>query len=218
MRIIAGIHRGRTIVGPKNAETTRPITDRVKTTLFDRLCQGMHLIGADDDDGGLVLDIFAGTGTLGIEALSRGAERCIFVEQDRDALNRLKRNLGDLRLNDQAEVLPVNALRPGWVEQLPAPFPGRVRVTFLDPPYALSRDPDGMARLLPLMQTLANATEPGGVLVLRTEKQVDPPPVPGWAGPEARKYGSMKLSFYYREPPAAPDAPEAAAAPEGQPQ
>lgn len=206
MRVIGGEHRGRTILGPKDAEVTRPITDRVKTTLFDRLCQGMHLLGVEDEPDGVVLDVFSGTGTLGIEALSRGAERVAFVEQHRDALKRLEQNLQTLGLEDRADVLNTSALRPGWIEHLPAAYQGRVRVTFFDPPYAMLKEPEGWARLLPVMEAAAKVTEPGGVMVLRTERRVDVPEVAGWEGPEGREYGSMVVNYFYKSEVRGPES------------
>ncbi|MEO0586315.1 MAG: RsmD family RNA methyltransferase, partial [Planctomycetota bacterium] len=90
MRIIAGEHRGRRLVGPTDDRTTRPITDRVKEALFARLT-AMGLFG--DFEAGAVADVFCGTGSLGLEALSRGARRCVFVDRDRSALDGLRENL-----------------------------------------------------------------------------------------------------------------------------
>ena len=77
MRIIGGIHRSRHLHPPRDIHTTRPITDRVKVALFDRLWDAGLL------EGGSVLDIFSGTGSLGLEALSRGMDHCIFIERDK---------------------------------------------------------------------------------------------------------------------------------------
>ena len=90
MRIIAGTHRGRTLLAPADAETTRPITDRVKENLFNRL-HSLGVLGY-----GRVLDVFCGTGSMGLEALSRGADHCTFVDRDRDAIDRLQQNLDTL--------------------------------------------------------------------------------------------------------------------------
>lgn len=202
MRIIAGLHRGRRLHGPKDATTTRPITDRVKQSLFDRLwAKGLlpeDPFAADEvpaDERGLVVDVFAGTGSLGLEALSRGAGKCVFVEQDRDALRGLERNLDDLRLAERANVLKVNALSPGWmVHAVREP----VRIAFVDPPYAMVSEADGWSRLLPLMEGLAEAAEAGGVMVVRTPTPIDAPEVSGWSGPTAFRYGGMKVIFYER--------------------
>ncbi|MEX0652864.1 MAG: RsmD family RNA methyltransferase [Phycisphaeraceae bacterium] len=202
MRIIAGIHRGRRLLGPKDATTTRPITDRVKQSLFDRLwSQGIlpeDPRTADEepvDARGLAVDVFGGTGSLGLEALSRGIGKCVFVEQDREAVRRLEANITELGLGERSRVLRVNALTPTWVmHSLREP----ARVVFMDPPYAMVADAAGWQRLTPLLEALAERTEEGGMMVLRVPKRVDPPAVSGWEGPETFGYGSMKLSFYVR--------------------
>lgn len=190
MKIIAGKFRGRKILGPRDESTTRPITGRVRTSLFDRL---MHRGLLDDPP---VLDIFAGTGTLGLESLSRGASACLFVEQDRDAVRRLERNIETLDVADRAEVLRVDALRVSWVHQLPRPFSEGVAVAFVDPPYALLRETDGWDRLVPLLTALAEVVLPGGVMTLRTEKTADVATVEGWGEPESHTFGSQKLNLY----------------------
>ncbi|MEM6855146.1 MAG: RsmD family RNA methyltransferase, partial [Planctomycetota bacterium] len=91
MRIIAGQYRGRPLINPEDDLTTRPITDRVKENLFNRL-QSLGLLGY-----GRVLDIYCGTGSMGLEALSRGAEHCTFVDQSRDAIDKLEGNLDNLQ-------------------------------------------------------------------------------------------------------------------------
>ena len=192
MRIIAGELGGRTILGPRGQSTTRPITGRVRTSLFDRL-EHRGLLEETH-----VLDIFAGTGTLGIEALSRGAAHCLFIEQNRDALTRLKKNLDTLALSRQNDVLRVNALRPMSLAQLPRPYADGVSVIFLDPPYALLRDTDESNRLRTLMAELARFALPGAVMCLRTEKQVDEDAVNGWEGPDVHRFGSQKLHLYTR--------------------
>ncbi|MFW6059641.1 MAG: RsmD family RNA methyltransferase [Phycisphaeraceae bacterium] len=190
MKIIAGEFRGRTILGPRDQSTTRPITGRVRTSLFDRLTHR----GLLDDQP--VLDIFAGTGTLGIESLSRGASACLFVEKDRDALRRLERNIHTLDLAARTEILRLDALRVHWIHQLPRPFSEGVSVAFVDPPYALLREAGGWDRLIPLLSALATVALPEGVMVLRTEKSLDVAPIEGWGEPETHTFGSQKLHLY----------------------
>ncbi len=189
MRVIAGIHRSRVLLGPEDDQVTRPITDRVKQSLFDRL-SAMGALG-----GGAVLDIFAGTGSLGIEALSRGADHCTFVERDRSARMRLAENLAALKLMDQAAVLSSNAMAAGWLALLPHKPVGLI---FLDPPYALTEETPDLARMMELIELLAAVTEPEGVLTLRTPVAVEPPVAAGWIGPASFPYGSMALHFYER--------------------
>ncbi|WP_428681869.1 16S rRNA (guanine(966)-N(2))-methyltransferase RsmD [Sphingopyxis sp.] len=107
MRVIAGEWRGRKLLAPKN-DATRPTADRTRETLFSMLAsrvgsfEGLH-----------VADLFAGSGALGIEALSRGAEHCLFGEQDRDALDALKKNLATLEANARADVRAGSVLALG---------------------------------------------------------------------------------------------------------
>src|SRR6185369_7871918 len=97
MRIIAGRLGGRRLAAPRGS-ATRPTTDRVREALFSAL---------GDVTGALVCDLYAGTGALGIEALSRGARRAVFIESARPALAALRRNLADLDLDDAARVFPL---------------------------------------------------------------------------------------------------------------
>src|SRR3954469_11129678 len=98
MRIIAGQFRSRVILPPEDAQTTRPITDRVKQSLFDILTPLL--------EGTIVYDVFAGTGSMGLESLSRGAAHATFFEADRSALQRLKKNIASLGVEKSATVIP----------------------------------------------------------------------------------------------------------------
>ncbi len=196
MRIIAGTHRGRTIVPPKDEKTTRPIVDRVKEALFNRLVSlGMLETPADGGDPFRVIDIFSGTGSLGLESLSRGAEHCFFVERDRDATRRLEQNLTALGLTDRATVLATSAINPLWLTRLGEQ---PVRLVFLDPPYAMMKQEADRAPLAVLMTQLLPRLEEGGIVILRTH--VDDPPLdaPGYDGPMSFGYGTMILHFYQR--------------------
>lgn len=188
MRIIGGIHRSRIILGPKDAQTTRPITDRVKVSLFDRLTAMAVLEGA-------ALDIFSGTGSLGLEALSRGLDHVTFIERDRIARDLLKSNIETLRFGEQTTILSVDAFSGGWINLLPH---RPLNLVFLDPPYALMLEPKDAARIADLIARLAESVAPEGVLVLRTQESVAAPVVEGWEGPASYAYGSMTLHFYQR--------------------
>lgn len=120
MRIIAGAWRGRTIAAPKG-DATRPTADRTRETLFSMLASR---IGGFE--GLSVADLFAGSGALGLEALSRGAASCVFIEQDGAALDALRANIG--KLGAQAEVRAQSVLTLG-----PAPAP--LALILMDPPY-----------------------------------------------------------------------------------
>lgn len=200
MRIIAGEHRGRALIGPQDQKTTRPITDRVKEALFNRL----HSLGMlAEGELHHVLDIFSGTGSLGLEALSRGAEHCTFIDNDRDALTRLKQNIETLGLMERSRIANTSALNPVWAAALPR---DAVSLAFLDPPYALIEDALSRERVLVLLDTLLPKMEPAGVAVLRTPKAVPAFDRPGWDGPASFDYGSMTLHFYQR-PMGEGDAP-----------
>ena len=201
MRIIGGIHRSRQILAPKSS-VTRPITDRVKQSLFDRLWS-LGVIGPDTP-GRRVLDLFCGTGSLGLEALSRQAEHCTFVEKDRSAVELLGRNLQAMRLDEQATVLAVDVMigaGGGWQDMLgTGDAPGEVNVglIFCDPPYAMTRQAEQRVRIEKLIGELAAVTVSGGVLMLRTEANYRPNALPGWQEPQTHLYGSMGLHFYHR--------------------
>ncbi len=194
MRIIAGKHRGRRLIGPADGTTTRPITDRVKENLFNRL-HSLGVLGY-----GRVLDVFCGTGSMGLEALSRGAEHCTFVDQDRRVIAGLEQNLDALRIGrERARIVKGAALPPIWAAPLPD---GAITLALLDPPYALAADPAPLDRLL---DAIGPKLEPGGVAVLRTPADADARPVAGYDGPASFTYGGMTLHFYQRPLPDEPD-------------
>ncbi len=190
MRIIAGSLRHRTIEPPPDASTTRPITDRVKENLFNRL-HSLGLLGE-----GNVADIFAGTGTMGLEALSRGAEHCTFVERNRNIRAILERNIQTLGVADVSTVLGVDAL----VSDLPALMPRRpLTLIFCDPPYAMTADPRTMSAIADLIQRLAAVADAGAGLILRTQTPVEPPTIELWHPPRTHPYGSMAVHIYLRK-------------------
>jgi 16S rRNA (guanine966-N2)-methyltransferase len=122
MRIISGEWRGRKLVAPKN-DATRPTADRTRETLFSMLTSRVGSF-----EGLAVADLFAGSGALGLEALSRGAESCLFAEQDRDALDALKKNLISLDVGKRAD------LRVGSVMSL-GPARRTYDIVLIDAPY-----------------------------------------------------------------------------------
>ena len=125
MRILAGAWRGKALVAP-HGQTTRPTAQRMRQALFDML---MHASwgGRTLLDGATVLDAFAGTGALGLEALSRGAASAVFLENDPDALAALRTNVAACQADSRARAIRADVLRPP---------PGRFQnLVFLDPPY-----------------------------------------------------------------------------------
>ena len=137
MRIIAGQWRGRKLVAPKG-EATRPTADRTRETLFNMLASRL---GSFEDLR--VADLFAGSGALGLEALSRGAAHCLFVEQDAEALKAIRANIATLGSRDKTDV------RPGSVLALPAAT-DPLDLILLDPPYDTGAGAVALDRLLRL--------------------------------------------------------------------
>ena len=139
MRIVAGDWRGRTLVAPAG-QGTRPTADRVRQALFDML---MHAEwgGRAAIEGAVVLDVFAGTGALGLEALSRGAAHACFIENDPAALKALRANVAACQAGDRAEIVGGDVLKVGAARTGPA------SVVFLDPPYGQNLVPRALARL-----------------------------------------------------------------------
>ncbi|WP_395369922.1 16S rRNA (guanine(966)-N(2))-methyltransferase RsmD [Komagataeibacter diospyri] len=128
MRIIAGECRGRTLHAPLG-QATRPTADRVRQALFDTLAHAPWA-GTDRLRGARVLDGFAGTGALGLEALSRGAASAVFIEQNRAALRSLRENVTTCGMGDRATIRAMDMLRLP-----PRGVAGPVDLVFLDPPY-----------------------------------------------------------------------------------
>jgi 16S rRNA (guanine966-N2)-methyltransferase len=137
MRIVAGAWRGRSLIAPAG-QATRPTADRVRQALFDML---MHApwAGRSVIEGAVVLDGFAGTGALGLEALSRGAAHACFVEADPAALRALRANVAACQATDRAEVVAADILKLG--SGPPA------TLVFLDPPYGQDLIPRALDRL-----------------------------------------------------------------------
>ncbi len=187
MRVIAGQYRGLRLDAP-DGDQTRPITDRVKESLFNVLT---HRLG---EDGMLpdvhVLDLFAGAGSYGIEALSRGAASCLFVERNRRTLKTLRANLA--RLHDAAATIATENV---WSMRIPpAPDEGGYGLVFVDPPY---RDVDGRPRVLDLLERVAPKLRPGGLLVFRWEvgSPVNLEDLQDLALVEERTWGRMAIAL-----------------------
>ncbi|HLO42619.1 MAG TPA: RsmD family RNA methyltransferase [Phycisphaerales bacterium] len=156
MRIIAGEFRSRKLLSPPDALTTRPIPDRVKESVFG-LLRG-HMEGASVFDG------FAGSGAFGLEAVSRGAARCVFVEKDRGSAGLLRRNIEMLGCEDRCDLVTGDVLGPGALARCPRP----ATVIFLDPPYPLIRDVAGWRRVTTQFSRLIECLAPDGFGLLRT--------------------------------------------------
>jgi 16S rRNA (guanine966-N2)-methyltransferase len=173
VRIIAGEHRGRRIAAPKG-DRTRPTSDRVRENAF-------NLIGPVDD--ATVLDLFAGSGAMGLEAVSRGAASCVFVESDRDACRIVNANLDALRVRATVlcrDVFSVLASEHGVYD-----------LVLCDPPY----DFKAGARLAPY---LARVLAEDGILVYESSSRSPVPEIPPLDVQTSRVYGSARLTLFTR--------------------
>lgn len=143
MRIVAGAWRGRNLVAPPG-QGTRPTADRVRQALFDMLLHA-DWGGRSVIEEASVLDVFAGTGALGLEALSRGAASACFIENDATALKALRANISTCRADRQVEIVAGDVLqyRPRPIGQKKT----KPSLVFLDPPYSEGLVPRAMARL-----------------------------------------------------------------------
>lgn len=160
VRVVTGSARGVRLHSLKG-EKTRPIQDRVKESLFSIL--------SDIIPGSRVMDLFAGTGAIGIEALSRGAESCIFVEIDRLAIQTIHKNLEATRLQSKARVLPCDVF-----EVLPYLEKNSVALDFIfaGPPYPLVEKSDYRDKLFVLLSSISrkNILQPSGIIVVQQRK------------------------------------------------
>ena len=175
MRVIAGSRKGHTLVAPRGTDT-RPTSDRVRENIF-------NLVGPLD--GARVLDLFAGSGALGIEALSRGATRAVFVDSDRDAVRAIERNLEKLRLTG-ARVVRGDALLTLAQEAIAG---AKYDLVLVDPPYDMLEDiQPRLAHYLPAL------LEPDGLVVLETDVRTEPElPLPVRT---SRKYGNSRVTVF----------------------
>jgi 16S rRNA (guanine966-N2)-methyltransferase len=179
MRITGGIGRGRKLKVPVESKV-RPTSDKVKQALFNIL--------GDRVPGAVFLDLFAGAGGIGLEALSRGAERVVFVDGSRESLDVVKKNIDQTGFSERAEAV-LSKVEP-FLKKRSGPF----NIVFLDPPYAME--------MLPLLQLIAASglLKPDAVVIAEHFKKQ---PSPERAGVLARYreavYGDTVLAFYKAE-------------------
>jgi 16S rRNA (guanine966-N2)-methyltransferase len=186
MRVVGGRHRGRKLVAPPG-DAVRPTSDRAREALFNILSHGdfaaAGLPFADEN----VVDAFAGTGALGIEALSRGAARAAFIETERAALGALRRNLAALDEEDSADVIARDATRPPRARFA-------ATLVFLDPPYRSELAAPALAAL-----TQMGWLAPRALAIVELAAR-EPFPLPvGFAMIDQRIYGAARLVFLRRE-------------------
>lgn len=199
LKIIAGQYRSRILESPPDAETTRPITARVKESIFN-LLRGWF-------DDAVVLDLFAGVGTIGLEAISRGAREVVMVEQDRRISSILRFNVEELGCGDRAIVAQADALGPAALAQAPRDCD----IVFIDPPYPLWLEEATRRRIEDLAARCRGVMKPKSFLVLRTPDQPGPDwSIPGFDGPETHQYAEdmfVHLFMPASEDGAAGDSP-----------
>lgn len=183
MRITGGTLRSRTLRAPRGS-ATRPTTDRVREALFGILASAGALEGAN------VADLYAGTGALGIEALSRGARRATLVESARPALTVLRANVASLGVNDRVHVIPGDVGASAARIASDGPFD----LVLADPPWA-DVDSGEVATALASLAA-AGALASSATLVLEHASRSEPPEIDGLAREDTRRYGDTALTFY----------------------
>ena len=179
MRIISGTSRGRRLVTPKS-QAIRPTSDRVKESIFNIL--------GDEVEGKVVLDLFAGTGNLGIEALSRGARKALFVEKGRQALRLIQKNLSQFGMKGRSEILPKDVSRAiGILKQRGESFD----LILMDPPYE-----KGLIQKTLLKLYLHRIYHEESILVIEHDRrETIPERVEGWILTRQRGIGDTVISF-----------------------
>lgn len=199
MRVIAGRFRGLTVDAPPGMQT-RPMTDRVRESVFNIL--GARLATPGTLPECAVLDLFSGSGALGIEALSRGAAHCLFVERDRRSLRVLRANVDRLKQPDQTRIASENI----WTLRIPRPPQGFAGygLIFADPPF---KDVEATVQVAALLGRTLRRLLPGGVLVFRHDSvtHFDPTRVRGARVVDDRSFGRNRFVFFAAEPAAPAD-------------
>ena len=176
MRIISGKFGGRKLDAPDNTRT-HPMSERVRNAMFNSL--GNRIIDAH------VLDAFAGTGSLGLEALSRGASNATFVEKDRIAQKIISNNIASLKVENTTSI--IRSPLSSWVDNYNG---DKFDIIFADPPY---HDPQ-----FSTVSKLFDLLKPGGIMVLSHPGRGEEPTKTGVVVVDNRSYGNAFLTFYRR--------------------
>jgi 16S rRNA (guanine966-N2)-methyltransferase len=179
MRLTGGLDRGRRLIAPRGGRT-RPTAAKVREAIF-------NILGPPPEGG--VLDLYAGTGALGLEALSRGAEAVVFVEREHAPLAALRRNVKELGVEDRVTILGADVCT--GLRRLAANGPGRFSWVFLDPPYV--KETEGVLAEL----SGSGLLTPCAVVVLEHDRRNRPPEHVGALFlTDRRQYGDTELSFF----------------------
>lgn len=187
MRIVGGKFKGLHLATPSD-QATRPTSDRVREAVFNILAHGIDGL---ELDGARVLDLFAGTGALGFEALSRGARHCQFVDESAEARGLVRTNADKLGVIGQCKIWRRDATDLGPCAPLP-----RFDLVFADPPYGKGL---GTKALQALVQ--GEWINGGGIVVLEENEKAEVPEVAGLTLIDERGYGETKVRFYRFSPP-----------------
>ncbi len=179
LRVIAGSAKGIKLNVPEGA---RPITDRARTTLFDVI--GPDIIGKS------VLDLFAGSGCLGIEALSRGAKDAVFVDQEREAFNTLKGNIQAAGFTEQSQILQKNAFQ--FIKQALDTFD----IVFVDPPYPMYTEIENLPKRI--MRDLINIVKVGGAVIIKHPTDTEYPTPACFELADQRNFGNTTVTIWVK--------------------
>jgi 16S rRNA (guanine966-N2)-methyltransferase len=186
MRIIAGRRRGMKLISPKG-DVSRPILDRVKGSLFSVLYQ------YELPEGAMVADLFSGVGSLGLEAVSRGADFVTFIERDANVRATLVKNIEKGCFVDECKVLSTNAFLSGAPLEYGKP---KYNLVFVDPPYPMTVDVGPQSQLAGLMAVLKNQVTDDAIISVRTDRKVHLLQQYGPFGLlERREWSSMQVSL-----------------------
>ena len=188
MQIIAGDFKGHKLLGPPGKLRTRPITGAAKKSLFEIL--------SPEFPGATVLDLYCGTGTLGLEALSRGAGRCYFAERDRAAIDRLRRNVENLGLTERSVIWRGDL--ESSLSSLLTELDEKIHVAFVDPPYDRTRKWDWEIAERRVFSPVTERLAPEGLLVLRTPADLTTPnSLGGLVICRSKRYTGMLVTIYH---------------------
>ncbi len=182
MRIVGGKFRGRDIKGPDSL-ATRPTSDRVRESIFNILAHGLADFTLDD---ARVLDLFAGTGALGLEAISRGAKFCCFIEEDQPARGVIRTNADSCGVIGQCKIWRRDATDLG-----PAAPQTPFTLAFVDPPYGKGLGQKALASLVQGAWLV-----PGAIVVLEETEKALVPDIAGLLEIDTRTYGDTQVKFY----------------------
>ena len=181
MRIVGGKFRGRSLEAPKS-DTIRPTSDRIRESLFNVLSHSYE----DWLENSRVLDLFAGTGALGIEALSRGCRYCLFIENSIEGRGLLRQNTEDFGLQGNSKIYRRDATQLGSIEGM-APYD----LVFADPPYG-----KGFGELAAASALQGGWLAKGALFVLEEDKASAPSSLPGFELLQSRNYSNTTIAIF----------------------